>query len=303
MANVKKKGLGKGLGALINSSAAAAEPAEDLEEPVVVSRKLSDGAELIELDPHDIEPNPQQPRQIFDEDALQELAESIRQNGVQQPIVVRLHEGAYQLVSGERRVRASILAERAVVPAVVREISDREMLRLGLIENIQREDLNPIETAQAYERLIQEFGWTQKELASQVGKQRVTVTNTLRLLNLHATVQDHVVKGDITMGHARALLALESADRQRTACRKIIEEGLSVRQTERLVNPGSAKGKTATPTSSTARDPHVAQVEDDLRRRFGTKVHLRSDKNNRGKIEIEFFNLDDLERILEMLKK
>lgn len=320
MPDPKRKGLGRGLGALIGSGPGielsrkepAARPefspvqvvspvpaAAEAKAPVARPVTLSDGSRLIEIDPHVIQPNPKQPRHDFDEEPLLELAESIRKDGVQEPVIVRERNGEYQLVSGERRVRASILAERPLIPCVVREISDRDMLKLGLIENIQREDLNPIETAIAYRGLIDEFKWTQEQLAEQVGKKRVTVTNTLRLLNLPDDVRRHVLSGEIAMGHARALLALETPAKQSAACRKIIDGGLSVRQAENLARPAEPKAK---PAPSGTKDAHVADIEDSLRRRFGTRVTMRTNPDHRGRIEIEFFNLDDLERILRLLR-
>ncbi len=299
MANMKKKGLGRGLSALIGN---APDPtALDRLDPVVepAPEPAPDGSQLLFLDPSVIEPNPMQPRKAFEEEALQELAESIRQDGVQEPVIVRKKGEVYELVSGERRVRASIMAGLEKIPAVCRVVSDSDMLKLGLIENIQREDLNAIELAQAYERLVEEFSWTQEELAAQVGKKRATVANTLRLLHLPADVQARVAEGAISMGHARALLALESPEAQSAACRKIIEEGLSVRQTERLASPPEPKEK----KPARPKDPNIAGLEDELRRRLGTKVSLRASGRNRGRIEIEYFNLDDLERILEILRR
>ena len=292
MAGPKRKGLGKGLGALISTRAqTAADPGDS-------SAALSDGTRLLELDPHDIKPNPQQPRKAFGEEALQELAESIRMDGVQEPVIVRKTNGEYELVSGERRVRASILAELKTIPAVLRDVSDHDMLKLGLIENIQREDLNQIELALAFQTLAKEYNWTQEELAAQVGKKRVTVTNTLRLLNLPEDVQRQVIDGNITGGHARALLALDSHTKQSAACRKIIQEGLSVRQAEKLASPE----KPGSPKAPAQRDPHVTQLEEDLQKRLGTRVRLRNGPKNRGKIEIEYYSLDDLERILSLLR-
>lgn len=292
MAKPKKKALGKGLGALIGLEA---EPRVGALAP----EALSDGAVLLELDPRKIQANPHQPRQVFDEENLQELAESIRQDGVHEPVIVRKMNGEYQLVSGERRVRASILAELEKIPAVCREVSDRDMLRLGLIENIQRENLNPIEMAHAYQELTETFKWTQEELAKQVGKKRVTVTNMLRLLNLPINVQEEVTAGRLTMGHARALLALDSPAKQAQGCRKIIQEGLSVRQAEKLASPPKSKTNGNTDAN---RDPNIISIEDELRRTLGTRVRVKTGANHKGKIEIDYFSLDDLERILSVLR-
>lgn len=299
MANPKKKGLGKGLGALIGGTTLSGGEDPGAKRPSAPAGGEIEGARLIELDPRDIRPNPKQPRHTFDEESLLELADSIRRDGVQEPVIVRQKNGQYELVSGERRVRASILADRVTIPCIVRDVSDRDMLKLGLIENIQREDLNPIELAKGYQALIKEFNWTQENLAEQVGKKRVTVTNTLRLLNLPKDVQDHLISGAITMGHARALLAFDSPEKQSMVCRTIIKKGLSVRQVEQMTAPKQPKARKAQPRS----DPHVAQVEDDLRRRLGARVRLHVGANNRGRIEIEFYDLEDLERICRLLQK
>lgn len=298
---MKKKGLGKGLGALISSPEDIDRAAPSAETPPAGTGApaTADGAQLLALDPRDIRPNPQQPRRAFDEESLLELADSIRRDGVQEPVIVRARDGHYELVSGERRVRASVLAELNAIPAVCREVSDSDMLRLGLIENIQRENLNAIELAEAYQELTDTFSWTQEELAAQVGKKRVTITNTLRLLNLPKDVQQQVIQGNISGGHARAILAIESPAAQSRACRQVIAKGLSVRQTEKL----AARSKNAVPAAKAQplKDPNVTAIEDDLRRKLGTQVRLKTNAKHRGKIEIDFFNLEDLERILRML--
>jgi ParB family chromosome partitioning protein len=288
----KKKGLGRGLGALISSNAATDRP-DDLamqpDEPA--------GPRLLLLNPRDLKPNPKQPRMTFDEEALEELSESIKRDGVQEPVIVRTAGDGYELVSGERRVRAAVMADLETIPAVCREVSDADMLKLGLIENIQREDLNPIELARGYRQLIDEFEWTQEELADQVGKKRATVTNTLRLLNLPEVVQSRVADGSIAMGHARALLALESPQAQMAACRKIVSQGLSVRQVEKM-----ASREGASPKPAVSKDPNITAIEDELRRKLGTKVALRTSDKTRGKIEIEYFNLDELDRLLGLIR-
>ena len=294
MASTKKRGLGKGLGALIGDTEI------DFDETVgapAPTEALADGSRLIEIDPTALRPNPKQPRRVFDEDALAELAESIRRDGMQEPVIVRRAGDEYELVSGERRVRAAVMAEVERVPAVVREVYDRDMLKLGLIENIQREDLNPIELAHAYQALIEEFEWTQEEMADEVGKNRATVTNTLRLLHLPDMVQEQVADGTLSMGHAKALLAIATPEAQAKAARRIVQQGLSVRQAEKLANETKPK-----PKAQPKKDPNVAQVEDDLRRRFGTRVHLKPQRGGKGRIEIEYFSADELDRILEVLQ-
>lgn len=307
MADPKRKGLGKGLGALIGGGAPLNRPAPaptPAAAPVPAApaepATLSDGAILIELDPSEIRSNPKQPRHVFREEALQELAESIRRDGVQEPVLVRKAGDHYELISGERRVRASIMADKKVIPAVVRDVSDRDMLKLGLIENIQREDLNAMETAQGYQDLMDEFGWTQEQVSQEVGKKRATVANMLRLLNLPEPVQAMVADGSLSMGHARAILGIESVAGQINAARKIVLEGLSVRQAEKLATEQKKPGEA--PAPKPAKDPNIAQLEDDLRRRLGTKVHLKTQEGGKGRIEIEYFSLDELERLLEMLR-
>jgi ParB family chromosome partitioning protein len=305
VADAKRKGLGKGLGALIGGGSSLNRPAAAPSTAAAPSAPvepigLSDGALLIELDPSDIRPNPKQPRHTFNEESLQELAESIRRDGVQEPVLVRKAGDHYELISGERRVRASILADKKLIPAVCREVSDRDMLKLGIIENIQREDLNAMETAQGYQDLMDEFGWTQEQVSREVGKKRATVANSLRLLNLPETVQAMVADGALSMGHARALLSIESVSGQLNAARKIIAEGLSVRQAEKLATEQKKPVGGAAPKPP--KDPNVAQLEDDLRRRLGTKVHLKTQDGGKGRIEIEYFSLDELDRLLGMLR-
>ncbi len=295
MASARKKGLGKGLGALIG-----AEPLNlDAHRAAAPAGPGVAGARLLGLDPRMIEPNSEQPRQVFDEEKLEELAASIGRDGLLEPVCVREVDGKYELVSGERRVRASIMAGLEEIPAICREVSDREMLKLGLIENIQREDLNPMEIARGYQKLLDEFAWTQEHLSRELGKKRVTVTNTLRLLNLPKSIQTQVAEGELTMGHAKALLSLPSAQAQLAAARSITTQGLSVRQAEKLAN--GAKAAAAAKKAPAAKDPNIASIEDRLRRKLGAKVTLKSPDGKRGKIEIEYYSLDELERLLDLL--
>ncbi len=301
MVKTKKKGLGKGLSALIGDNAAALPPASALNGatvgPAAETVGTPDGSQLIFLNPAEILPNPRQPRRGFDEVALEELAASIRRDGVQEPVIVRRTAAGYELVSGERRVRACILADLPQIPAICRDVSDRDMLKLGLIENIQREDLNPIELAGAYQALIDEFKWTQEELAMEVGKNRATVTNTLRLLHLPDVLQQQVADGSLSMGHAKALLSISSPAAQLAAARKIVKQGLSVRQAEKLAAETSPKPKKTAP-----KDPNIAAIEDDLRRSLGAKVRIKSQQGGKGRIEIEYFDLDELDRLLDLLR-
>ncbi|GMU93415.1 MAG: chromosome partitioning protein ParB [Candidatus Hydrogenedentota bacterium] len=294
MLKPKKGGLGRGLGALIPG------PSENDAVPQLAEpQPVAAGGQVLQLDPHTLKPNPKQPRRSFNEETLNELADSIRRDGVFEPIIVRQVNGGYEIVSGERRVRASILAGLSTVPAIVRDVSDSEMLKFGLIENIQREDLNPIELAHAYQTLISELGWTQEQMAVEVGKKRATITNTMRLLQLPESVQRGVAEGAISMGHARALLALPTAREQIAACKAIIERGLSVRQVEKMAAPDPARRK-----AIQARNPNIVALEDELRHSLGTRVALRPQGKDmtKGKIEIEYYSLDDLDRILDILR-
>lgn len=305
MADPKKKKLGKGLGALMGGSGGAKHPAlEESAAKVVetgVPQSLPDGSRLALVDPATIKPNPKQPRRVFDEDALQDLAASIKRDGVQEPIIARERDGVYELVSGERRVRASVMADLTAIPAIIRDISDDELLTIGIIENIQREDLNAVELARAYKQLMEEQGLTQEAVADAVGKKRATVANTLRLLNLPEVVQDQVGTGELSMGHARALLAIEDPTLQQQAARKIVAEGLSVRQAEKLAQSLKAPHKAKAPAPP--KDPNILQLEESLRRQLGTKVLLKPSDGGKGRIEIEYYNMDDLDRILDKLRR
>lgn len=294
MANVKKKALGRGLGALLGDTPVNLGDLKAA-EATGEAQPLPDGSRLVLLDPREIDPNPKQPRQVFDEESLQELSDSLRRDGMQEPVLVRQHGGRYELIGGERRVRASVMADLERIPAIVRDVEDKDMLKLSLIENVQREDLNAIELAQAYHRLIEEYHWTQEQLSAEVGKKRVTVTNTLRLLNLPKDVQDLVARGELAMGHARALLAIGTPIEQSRAARKIVERGLSVRQAEKMAGPGTAK-------RAAEKDPNVASLEDELRRALGTKISVKSQKNHHGRIEIEYYSLDEFDRIVNVLR-
>lgn len=260
------------------------------------------------IDIRSIRLNPRQPRKMFDKDKLDELADSIREHGVIEPVIVRpTDDGAYELVAGERRFRATVLAGLQSIPAVVRVIDDRQSLELALIENLQREDISPLECAEAYRRLMDEFGLTQEQIAERVGKNRSTIANTLRLLNLPPEILESLSKGEITEGHARALLSVNDPEEQLNFWRKVVSQGLSVRETERLSRTprASRTSKTSNVSRATGRqrsiDPHLADVEDKLRRFLGTKVSIIRNNANAGKIEIEFYDDDDLMRILDLI--
>ncbi len=259
--------------------------------------------DLKEIDLDLIEPNNLQPRTRFDEAQLEELAQSIKANGIVQPVLVRRIGGErYQLVAGERRWRAAQRAGLQKVPAVIREVPDDRMLELALIENIQRQELNAIEEAHAYKRLIETLGLTQETVAQRVGRDRTFVTNYLRLLRLPEDIQQLVEENKISMGHARALLGLDDVDKQRGLALNIVEQSLSVRETERAIKRIVANEEQVGVVPVKAEDPHYRAAEDRLRRRFGTKVRILPNNNGTGgKIEIQYYNDQDLQRLYEQL--
>ena len=279
-----RKPLGRGLGALLS-----AEQTGSSEES---------GEIPIDL----VEPSSMQPRTRFDEGRLQDLAKSIRANGVVQPLLVRRKASGYELIAGERRWRAAQLAGLTHVPVVVRDVPDDKVLELALIENIQREDLNPIEEAQAYKKLIDSIGMTQESLAERVGRDRSYITNYLRLLRLPDDMKQLIEEGKISTGHARTLLGTSDVDAQRRIARKIIERGLSVRETERMIRGLVETGAKSRATRVKENDPNVRAAETKLRRHLGTHVRINQNQNDQsGRIEIEFYNASDLERLFQLL--
>ncbi|MEP6920375.1 MAG: ParB/RepB/Spo0J family partition protein [bacterium] len=277
-----RKPLGRGLGALLSADQSAPD-------------------DPLEIDIDLIDPGSMQPRVQFDEARLLELAKSISSNGVVQPLLVRRRGSRYELIAGERRWRAARVAGLSRVPAVVRDVPDAQVLELALIENIQREDLNAIEEAQAYKKLIETIGLTQETLAERVGRDRSYITNYLRLLRLPNDIQLLVQEGKLSTGHARTLLGTDNVDSQRRLARKIIERGLSVRDTEKAVRGLSETGDPKRQTRDAHRnDPNVQAAESRLRRYFGTKVRILQASQS-GKIEIEFHGVDDLERLYRLL--
>ena len=299
MAEKKRKGLKKGMEALIPRAAKPAVPAQAAPEGASVA--IAAGAVKVKLT--QIEPNRSQPRKVFDEEALQELASSIKQYGLLQPILVQDKKDHYEIIAGERRWRASRLAGLKEVPVIIRDDSPQEIVELSLIENIQREDLNPMEEAQAYRRLLEEFELTQEQVAERVGKNRATVANALRLLRLSPEVQNMVIDGRLSAGHARALVAVEDQNEQARLAVQIVTEGLSVRETEALIKKWSkkpAKPKAA-PTIDEALTLIYRNIEEQLRQAIGTKVTIRPSGKKGGKIEVSYYNQDDLERITDLL--
>lgn len=302
-----KPALGRGLGALLGGSPVA-KPSVPAAVPSAIPQPPPQAA-----DPRDqiqrvaferIVPCPFQPRKDFPAETLQELAESIREQGIVQPLIVRERNGHLELIAGERRWRAAQLAGLVQVPVILRQADDRAVLELALIENLQRENLNPIEEAQGYAQLIQQFGMTQEEVAGKVGKSRAVVANALRLLKLTPELQGHVREGRLSVGHAKAILGLTQEGQQRRVAARILKDGLNVRQTETLVahlqseQPETLNRQPA--PAAAARDTHVANLENQLRERLGTKVQLRY-AQGKGALEITFFSDDELERILQIL--
>jgi len=280
----KKFGLGKGLGALI--------PEQDMME-----EEFQNGQSIL-IDINKIKPNSEQPRKSFDEAKIMELSESIKQHGLIQPLVVKKQNDNYIIVAGERRWRASKKAGVSEVPAVVMDLTDSEVLEISLIENIQRQDLNPIEEALAFKKLISDFNLTQDELSMRIGRSRTAIANTMRLLNLDDRVQDYVIDGVISEGHGRTLLAVNNKDMQYTLAQKVIDEKLSVRQLESLIK---SLGKDKKKVTDNDLNPYYNDIKERLQNYFGTKVNINS-KKNKGKIEIEYYSEDDLQRILDMME-
>jgi len=281
MATRKHGGLGKGLGALIPE-----EQEKPSNTPLNISMNL-------------IKANEEQPRKNFDEEKILQLSESIKEHGVVQPIVLKKDGNTYTIVAGERRWRAAKSLALKEIPAVVMDLTEKQVLEISLIENIQREDLNPIEEAIAYKRLLNEFNLTQEELGKRIGKSRVTVTNILRLLNLDERVQEYLIDGVITEGHGRALLSIEDHDLQYKIAQTIIDEGLNVREIEKLIKDMS-KEQANKEKKIITENPFYNDIKDRLEVYFGTKVVV-SNKKDKGKIEIEYYSEDDLQRILDIL--
>lgn len=292
----KKSGLGRGLSALLGDN-----------DTLEAADAQAQAGQIHLLEPKQIEPNPFQPRRYFDPEALDELAESIRVQGVIQPITVRrMEEGRYQLIAGERRWQASQKAGLKQVPAFVRPADDRQMLEIALIENVQRQDLNAMEVAYSYQRLISELGIRQEDLTERVGKKRSTIANYLRLLRLPEDIQKSVEQETLSMGHARAIMGLDNLEDQLFVFKKIGTQHLSVRATEQLVRQLQEPEKEAK-TDKTGREriaPHQTELDDirnQLTTRLGTKVAIKNKPGNKGEITIPYYNLDDLNRVLEIL--
>lgn len=306
----KPRGLGKGLDALFGDAEVTLSVKKEKEAEAAVPRVEESGVKLTEDKPtengisyvniNDIKPNSNQPRKTFDEEKLRELASSIEEHGLIQPIVLRRMKKGYEIVAGERRWRAARIIGIKEIPCIVKELTDEENMLLAIIENMQREDLNPIEEAEGINQMIDTYGLTQEQVSKSVGKSRPYIANSLRLLKLTAQVRDYVSQGDLSAGHARALAVITDENRQIALAEMAIREGLSVRQIEKLAKEnktGRAKAK-ARPKTKNA---DVIRVEEDLKEVLGTKVNLNQ-KGKKGKIEIEFYSKEDLERLIELLK-
>lgn len=306
----KKSGLGRGLDALFPEKTVQSKPKTvktvKEEKKVAVDTKkssqqeTSNGERMMKISM--IEPNREQPRKKFDEDALQELSESIKQYGILQPLLVSDKKDYYEIVAGERRWRAAKMAGLKEVPVVVKEFSTQEIVEISLIENIQREDLNPVEEAMAYKRLIDEFHLKQDEIAEHVSKSRTAVTNSMRLLKLDSRVQQMMVDEMISAGHARAILAISDPEQQYNAAMKVFDEKLSVRETEKLVKSILTPTKKKPVVSNPTEDAIYESLEEKMKGITGTRVFIHRKKNNKGKIEIEYYSRDDLDRIIDLFE-
>lgn len=300
-----RKGLGRGLDAMISET--ASKPKNTVKkESVSVKKKETesdDKKSVFTVKMTQIEPNRQQPRKQFDEDSLLELAESIKQFGVLQPLLVQKKDDYYEIIAGERRWRASKLAGIKEVPVIVKDFTDQEAVEISLIENIQRENLNPIEEAMAYKRLMEEFHLKQDTIAERVSKSRTAVTNSMRLLKLDERVQQMLIDEMLSTGHARALLAIEHKNAQHAAAVKVFDEKLSVRETEKLVkellNPVSKKEEK---TEDSAQDLIYQKLEEKIKGIIGSKVAIHRKNKDKGRIEIEYYSQEELERIVELLE-
>lgn len=303
MAAAKKGGLGKGIDSLIPNKVNKTVAENSVAEAAVDNKKVVEGV-LVNI--NKVEPNREQPRKNFDEDALLELSESIKQFGVLQPLLVQDKKGYYEIIAGERRWRASKLAGLKEVPVIIKELTDQEIVEISLIENIQRENLNPIEEAFAYKRLLTEFNLKQDEVAERVSKSRTAVTNSMRLLKLNEKVQQMVIDDMITTGHARALLGISDEEKQFTTAQKIFDEKLSVRETEKLVKKIQQEKDNPIPKENVKLDPKMEAIYHDLEETMkvilGTKVAINQKDDKKGKIEIEYYSVDELDRIIDLLR-
>ena len=302
MAAAKKGGLGRGLDALFADAVPVSDPVHEEEKQGKNNRKKAEdaaGDSVQYINIHDIMPNANQPRKTFSEEKIEELAKSIKEHGIIQPIVVRRKDKSYEIVAGERRWRAARKAELIQVPCLIRDLSDEQNMLIAIIENMQREDLNPVEEAEGLNQMIVTFGMTQEQISKSVGKSRPYIANSLRLLKLPDYVKEEMSEGRISAAHGRTLIPVEDEKLRKALCERIIKEGLSVRETERLV---SEQGKTKRKRpAAKVKNPDVARVEEELKETLGTRVTINQN-GKKGRIEIEFFSRDELDRLIELLK-
>ena len=302
MAAVRKSGLGKGLDSLITDKVSKSANFSEVAK-LEKSNKVGEG---VFVNINKVEPNREQPRKNFDEDALLELSESIKQFGILQPLLVQDKKDYYEIIAGERRWRAAKIAGLKEIPVVIKTLSDLEVVEISLIENIQRENLNPIEEAFAYKRLLTEFHLKQDEIAERVSKSRTAVTNSMRLLKLNEKVQQMVIDDMITTGHARALLGIEDTEKQYTAAQKIFDEKLSVRETEKLVKKLQQESEKPAEEKTKKMDSKMEAIYQDLEEKMksilGTKVAINQKDDKKGKIEIEYYSMDELDRIVDLIR-
>ena len=303
MVAAKKGGLGKGLDSLITDKVGTGKA---ISSRKTVEKKEVSPADGILVNINKVEPNRDQPRKNFDEDALLELAESIKQFGVLQPLIVQEKDGYYEIIAGERRWRAAKMANLKEIPVIIKKLTEQEIVEISLIENIQRENLNPIEEAIAYKRLLTEFNLKQDEVAERVSKSRTAVTNSMRLLKLNEKVQQMVIDDMISTGHARALLGISNLEKQYIVAQKIFDEKLSVRETEKLVKKIQQEKENKNTEKVSKIDPKLEIICHDLEEKMkgilGTKVAINQKDNKKGKIEIEYYSMDELDRIMDLLQ-
>ena len=286
MATRKGKALGRGLEALFTD----------------ININENNNKELITLDINEISPNPNQPRKLFDSEKIDELAESIKAHGIIQPIIVKAVNSGYEIIAGERRWRAARKAGLKEVPCIIKDIDEQSHMLFAIIENLQREDLNPIEEAKAFDSMLKEYNMTQEDIAKSVGKSRPYIANTLRLLKLSEEIQLLILENKITSGHARALINIEDKQKQKALVLEIIEKGLNVRQTEKAVEENKTKGSKKNKSEKIRTDPQIINIQEDLKRIFGTKVTINH-RNRKGTMEIEYYSQEELERLIEMFKE
>lgn len=295
---VKRKGLGKGLDSLIPEKNTSQSAQPEKSKKADTAEKAGTGEQMMKISL--VEPNREQPRRNFEEDALLELADSIKQYGVLQPLIVRKRDDYYEIIAGERRWRAAKLAGVKEVPVIIKDYNQQEILEIALIENIQRENLNPIEEAMAFKKLLEEFNLKQDEVAERVSKSRTAVTNSMRLLKLDGRVQQMIIDDMISTGHARALLAIDDPEQQYALANRIFDEKLSVRETEKLIkdlkNPKKQKEKKKIENAFIYED-----LENRMKEVLGTKVHVSAKGKGKGKIEIEYYSDKELERMFDMI--